>query len=73
VIKYREIMRLHTQGLSNRSIESSCGCTRNPVGDVLKRAQELHVPWPFEREFSYEYCGKIEPAARSFELLIADE
>jgi transposase len=52
VIKYREILRLHAQGLSNRSIESSCGCSRNTVGEVLKRSQELQVTWPFEREFT---------------------
>jgi transposase len=52
VIKYREILRLHAQGLSNRSIESSCGYSRNTVGEVLKRAQELQVTWPFEREFT---------------------
>jgi hypothetical protein len=54
VIRYREILRLHAQGHSNRSIESSCSCgySRNTVGDVLKRAQELQVTWPFERNFS---------------------
>jgi transposase len=52
VIKYREILRLHAQGLSKRSIESSCGCSRNTVGEVLKRAEELQVTWPFEREFT---------------------
>lgn len=52
MIKYREILRLKAQGLSNRSVASSCGCSRNTVGDVLKRAQELQVSWPFERDIT---------------------
>ncbi len=29
MIKYREILRLNAQSLSNRSIASSCGCSSN--------------------------------------------
>jgi transposase len=48
MIKYREILRLHAQELSNRGIASSCGCSKNTVGEVLKRADEKGVSWPFE-------------------------
>lgn len=47
MIKYREILRLQAQSLSNRSIASSCGCSRNTVGDVLKRAKG-----PFEGDIT---------------------
>lgn len=50
MIKYREILRLHAQDLSNRGIASSCGCSKNTVGDVLKRANERGIAWPLEKE-----------------------
>lgn len=50
MIKYREILRLHAQNLSNRGIASSCGCSKNTVGDVLKRAKEKGVAWPLEKD-----------------------
>lgn len=59
MIKYREILRLHAQSLSNRSIASSCGCSRNTVGDVLKRARELQVSWPFEKDITDTELQKI--------------
>ncbi|MCX5977841.1 MAG: helix-turn-helix domain-containing protein, partial [Coprothermobacterota bacterium] len=33
--KYREILRLHSQGISKRSIAISCECSRNTVTRVL--------------------------------------
>lgn len=50
MIKYREILRLHAQDLSNRGIASSCGCSKNTVGVVLKRAEEIGISWPLETE-----------------------
>ncbi|HSI67690.1 MAG TPA: IS21 family transposase [Planococcus sp. (in: firmicutes)] len=52
MLKYREILRLHAQEVSQRSIASSCGCSRNSVSDVLKRAGELEITWPFENDIS---------------------
>lgn len=43
---YREILRLHNQGLSGRSIASTCECSRNTVAQTLKRATEANVSWP---------------------------
>jgi hypothetical protein len=43
---YREILRLYSQGISQRSIAASCSCSRNTVFKVLKRARELNVAWP---------------------------
>ncbi|WP_235911009.1 helix-turn-helix domain-containing protein [Heliobacterium mobile] len=40
---YREILRLNSQGISQRSISVSCECSRNTVSKVLKRAQEVDV------------------------------
>lgn len=50
LIKYREILRLSAQELSNRGISSSCGCSRNTVADVLKKAEEIGIKWPLSEE-----------------------
>lgn len=44
--KYREILRLHSQGISQRNIAASCECSRNTIAKVLKRAEELSISWP---------------------------
>jgi transposase len=49
---YREILRLHSLGISGRSIAASCACSRNTVAKVLNRAQELGVIWPLKEGLS---------------------
>jgi transposase len=49
---YREILRLHSLGISGRSIATSCACSRNTVAKVLNRAQELGVIWPLKEGLS---------------------
>lgn len=49
---YREILRLHSLGISGRSIAASCACSRNTVAKVLQRAQELNVAWPLKEGIS---------------------
>ena len=48
--KYREILRLYSQGISQRSIAVSCECSRNTVSKVIARAKELNVTWPLSSE-----------------------
>jgi Transposase and inactivated derivatives len=43
---YREILRLHSQGISQRSIASACTCSRNTVARILRRAEEKGITWP---------------------------
>ncbi|MET1248047.1 IS21 family transposase [Sporolactobacillus sp. STCC-11] len=50
MVKYREILRLHAQELSIRSIASSVGSSRNTVSDVLKKAEEKDILWPLEKD-----------------------
>ncbi|MFZ3372677.1 MAG: IS21 family transposase [Desulfitobacteriaceae bacterium] len=50
MINYREILRLLSQEISQRSIASSCECSRNTVTKVLKRSQEVNVAWPLQPE-----------------------
>jgi len=42
---YREILRLYSQGISQRSIAVSCGCSRNTVSTVLERAMQHTLDW----------------------------
>lgn len=50
--KYREILRLQSQGISQRTIAISLSCSRNTVSKVTKRAEELNVSWPFKKPFT---------------------
>ena len=50
--KYREILRLQSQGISQRTIAISLSCSRNTVSKVLKRAEELNVSWPLKKPFT---------------------
>ncbi|MEG0309225.1 MAG: IS21 family transposase [Clostridium sp.] len=50
--KYREILRLHSQGISQRSIALSCKCSRNTVSSVVKRATSSEIFWPLPESIS---------------------
>ncbi|GAB6179447.1 hypothetical protein JCM14036_07660 [Desulfotomaculum defluvii] len=52
MIKYREILRLHSQGISQRGIAASCQCSRNTASAVIQRADECGISWPFEKDLS---------------------
>ena len=46
--KYHQILRLHSQGISQRSLAQSCGCSRNTVAAVLLRASATNLTWPLD-------------------------
>jgi transposase len=50
--KYREILRLHSQGISSRSIASSLECSRNTIRKVLEKAGEAGISWPLPKSTS---------------------
>jgi transposase len=50
--QYREILRLHSQGISQRNIAVSCACSRNTVSKIILRAEELGIVWPLEKELT---------------------
>ena len=50
--KYREILRLHSQGISNRIIAESIKCSRNTIRKVLERAAAEHIAWPLPDDLS---------------------
>ena len=45
---YREILRLHNQGISQRGIAASCSCSKTTVNSILKKAQEEGLTWPLK-------------------------
>lgn len=52
VIKYREILRLHAQGISQRGIASSTSNSRTTIREVVKRAEKRNISWPLEEELT---------------------
>lgn len=50
--KYREILRLKSMGLSERSIAQGCNVSRKTVAKVTKRAEEIHLSWPLDFEMT---------------------
>jgi transposase len=56
---YREILRLLSQGISQRSIAASCGCSRSTVQRTIARAQEHDLEWPLPSEMTDEKLRKI--------------
>ena len=55
---YREILRLHSRGISQRSIAASCQCSRNTVAKVLERARQLDLVWPPSSDTTEDELGK---------------
>lgn len=56
---YREILRLISQGISQRSIAVSCECSRNTVAKVVNRAVELNLRWPLTPDMTNGELQKL--------------
>lgn len=57
--KYREILRLFSQGISKSSIARSCECSRNTVISVISRAAESEISWPLPCDMTDEKLQKL--------------
>lgn len=57
--EYREILRLYSQGISQRAIAESLSCSRNTVAKVLQRAKELSLAWPLTPETTDEVLDRL--------------
>ena len=42
---YREILRLNSLGILKQDIAIACGCSRNTVASVIKKAEEKRIGW----------------------------
>lgn len=45
---YREILRLSSQGVTQRGIAASCECSRNTIAKVLEEAHKKGIGWPLK-------------------------
>ena len=56
---YKEILRLHSQGIAQRSIAISCNCSRNTVAKVLKLAKDAGISWPVKTSMTNADLQKL--------------
>jgi transposase len=49
---YREILRLHSQGISSRNIAESLKCSRNTIRKTLEKAAAEQIRWPLPSNLS---------------------
>ena len=54
--KIREILRLHSEGLSTRAIASSIAVSHSTVMDQLRRAKAAGLGWPLPEELDGAAC-----------------
>ena len=56
---YRKILELHSEGYSQRSIESSVRSSHQTVRAVLDRAAELNITWPLDDDVTNEMLDEL--------------
>ena len=56
---YREILRLYSQGLSQRSIAASCECGKSTVQRTITRAEERGIAWPLPTSMTDEQLKRL--------------
>jgi transposase len=64
MISYREILRLHHQGFSQRSIAASCNCGKGTVQRTIEHAKEHGLTWPLPPEMTDGQLRSLFSAAK---------
>lgn len=59
MVDYREILRLHNGGYSQRQIEASTRSSHHTVKDVLDAAQAASIEWPLDESLTNETLRQI--------------
>ena len=54
MVDYRNILRLQSQGYSQREIERELYCSRHTISEVLIRAKAAGIAWPLEDDVTNE-------------------
>lgn len=57
--KYKEILRLHHQKVSGRSIAAVLGCSRNTVSKTLEAAECQGLAWPIPSEITEDTLARM--------------
>lgn len=59
MIDYRNILRLHSQGNSQREIERELCCSRHTISNVLIQAEAAGIAWPLDDDVTNENIQEI--------------
>ncbi len=59
MVDYRSILRLHSQGNSQREIARELFCSRHTISDVLIQAMAAGITWPLDDDISNEDIQEI--------------
>lgn len=59
MVKHREILRPNSQGISKRSIASSCRCSLVTINEVLERAEQHGLSWPLPDDLNDAQIQKL--------------
>ncbi len=57
--KIRDVLRLHSVGLSTRQIGASLSIGRTSAGDYLRRARRAGLSWPLPEEVTDEALERL--------------
>ena len=55
---YREILRLHSLGISNKQIADSGLCARQTVVTTLQKAEQAGLKWPLADNLTNEVLAR---------------
>ena len=58
---YRNILRLHSQGHSQRELERELHCSRHTISAVLVQSAAAGITWPLEDGVTNEDIQEIMP------------
>lgn len=56
---YRKILEMHSQGISQRSIEESVHSSHQTVKSVIENAQKLSITWPLDEDVTNEVLDEL--------------
>ena len=59
MIDYRSILRLHSQGRSQREIERNINSSRHTISEVLSRAAAVGLSWPLDDDVTNEDIQEV--------------
>ena len=59
MVDYRSILRLHSQGNSQREIARELFCSRHTISDVPIQAMTVGITWPLDDDVSNEDIQEI--------------
>ncbi len=62
----REILRMASKGISQRSMATALGCSRHQIAKILKNAEEEGITWPLPEGMSDDTLHqRLNPSSRS--------